>query len=163
MLPEATNVAGPAGGSGFLPPQAKIAVDFLLTYVRNPVFCDFGASYRPWREFLSVNKFSKPGPGEWAGRMTTNVGAFKGNYAALFVFFLIYSIVTNPMLLISVGLPLVFPFPSDPRNQIVLVGSGWAGDASLKGRPVNLFGREVTNNERKLGLVILTFLVFLLS
>ena len=90
----------------------------------------------------SVTQFTKPGD-DWSKRLQVNATYYKGNYSVIFFLFVLYSIIANPFLLMS----------------IFMLGGGWAflltarprlEDGSLA--PLSLGGRVLTGMEQKAGL-----------
>lgn len=89
-----------------------------------------------------MSQFTKPGD-DWAKRLQVNATYYKGNYSIIFFSFLLYSIIANPFLLMS----------------ILILGGGWTflltarprlEDGSLA--PLNIGGRVLTGMEQKAGL-----------
>jgi len=61
-----------------------------------------GQRIRPWTtDFASVSQFTKPGD-DWAKRLQVNATYYKGNYSIIFFAFVLYSIISNPFLLMSI-------------------------------------------------------------
>jgi len=101
----------------------------------------------------SVTQFTKPGD-DWSKRLQVNATYYKGNYSVIFFLFVLYSIIANPFLLMS----------------IFILGGGWAflltarprlEDGSLA--PLSLGGRVLTGMEQKAGLGGLTVVLLLIT
>jgi hypothetical protein len=90
----------------------------------------------------AVSQFTKPGD-DWANRLQVNATYYKGNYSIIFFSFLLYSIIANPFLLMSILIltgSWTFLLSGRPRLE----------DGSLA--PLNIGGRVLTGMEQKAGL-----------
>uniref|UniRef100_A0A7S0VY63 PRA1 family protein n=1 Tax=Hemiselmis tepida TaxID=464990 RepID=A0A7S0VY63_9CRYP len=105
-------------------------------------------SMRPWiTDFAAPLRFTKPSD-DWAVRMRTNLSYFKGNYAAIFVIMVIFSILTNPLLLFS----------------LVLVSAGWGFLLTQKApQTITLGGKALGPFEQKCAMAGITFLAIFAS
>ncbi|XP_063725064.1 prenylated Rab acceptor protein 1-like isoform X2 [Symsagittifera roscoffensis] len=60
---------------------------------------------KPWSEFANVRSMSKPSTaGEAGHRVYVNVFKYQGNYLCLVFLLFVYSVATNPYLLLGIGL-----------------------------------------------------------
>ena len=90
----------------------------------------------------AVSQFTKPGD-DWANRLQVNATYYKGNYSIIFFSFLLYSIIANPFLLMSILIltgSWTFLLSGRPRLE----------DGSLA--PLNIGGRVLTAMEQKAAL-----------
>ena len=109
---------------------------------------------RPWTtDFAAVSQFTKPGD-DWANRLQVNATYYKGNYSIIFFSFLLYSIIANPFLLMSILIltgSWTFLLSGRPRLE----------DGSLA--PLNIGGRVLTAMEQKAALGGITILLLLIT
>jgi hypothetical protein len=97
---------------------------------------------RASRSTAAVSQFAKPGD-DWSKRLQVNLTYYKGNYSAIFLVFVLYSIIANPFLLTSIVIltgAWTFLLHGRPRTE----------DGSLV--PVSIGGRVFTGVEQKAGL-----------
>mmetsp|Transcript_43302 Transcript_43302/g.115851 ORF Transcript_43302/g.115851 Transcript_43302/m.115851 type:complete len:158 (-) Transcript_43302:242-715(-) len=109
---------------------------------------------RPWAtDFLAPTRFTKPND-DWTQRMKTNVAYYKANYGAIFLAITIFSIISNPSLLIC----------------LVVLGGAWgylmiirprSEDGSLV--PATIGSRTLSGFEQKAALAGITIVVLLVT
>lgn len=109
---------------------------------------------RPWAtDFAAPTRFSRPTE-DWLQRVKQNVAYYKSNYGVLFIGFLIFSIVSNPVLLIVLSLlagAWTYLLAMRPRQD----------DGSLY--PVTVAGRTLSGFEQKASLTGLTFIMLMIT
>ncbi|KAG0052283.1 hypothetical protein BGZ83_002789 [Gryganskiella cystojenkinii] len=95
--------SNPFSGSFPLPPTDESAATLGLGFIKK--FREERlSSLRPMAEFFDVNRFSKPtGLASVTSRFNYNLSYFQGNYMLMFLGITAYSILTNVMLMVSVG------------------------------------------------------------
>jgi len=109
---------------------------------------------RPWvTDFGAVSQFTRPGD-DWATRLRINVTYYKGNYGIIFTGFVVYSIISNPFLLVSI---------------ILLLGA-WSWLLGMRPRledgsiaPVTVGGRVLSGFEQKVALGSFTFILMMIT
>ena len=90
----------------------------------------------------AFSQFTKPGD-DWAKRLQVNATYYKGNYCLIFFAFVLYSIIANPFLLMSICLVTgawTYLLNGRPRQE----------DGSLA--PLAVGGRVLTAMEQKAAL-----------
>ncbi|KAF9927481.1 hypothetical protein BGZ67_007455 [Mortierella alpina] len=93
----------PFSGSFPLPPTDQSPATLGLGYIKK--FREERlSSLRPFSEFFDVNRFSKPaGLVNVTSRFNYNLAYFQGNYMLVFLGITAYSLITNVMLMFTVG------------------------------------------------------------
>ncbi|GJJ76623.1 PRA1 family protein 1 [Entomortierella parvispora] len=95
--------SNPFSGSFPLPPSdespATLGLGFIKKFREERL-----SSLRPMSEFFDTNRFSKPtGLASVTSRFNYNLSYFQGNYMLMFLGITAYSLITNVMLMFSVG------------------------------------------------------------
>ncbi|XP_020902484.1 prenylated Rab acceptor protein 1 [Exaiptasia diaphana] len=91
-------------------------------------------SVKPWREFVSTSKFSKPKSiAEVGRRVVKNLQDYQSNYILIALLITVYCVVTNPLLLIAIS-----------------IGGGgcWYLTYRNEGKTIKIMGREFTVMEQ---------------
>eukprot|EP01118_Nematostelium_gracile_P007422 TRINITY_DN2419_c0_g1_i1.p1 TRINITY_DN2419_c0_g1~~TRINITY_DN2419_c0_g1_i1.p1 ORF type:complete len:180 (+),score=46.80 TRINITY_DN2419_c0_g1_i1:154-693(+) len=101
-------------------------------------------SMRSWTVFCSKNKFSVPKVADIANRLKTNFIYFQINYVCIFGLLTLYAILTNLWFLVA----------------IAFVGGMWSYGLNY---PAQIRGRDLTQQEKSIGLAVVTLVVFWLA
>jgi len=137
-----------------VPPALIGTISRMQTSSVGSMLSSVGSRMRPWTtDFAAVSQFAKPGD-DWSKRLQVNLTYYKGNYSAIFLVFVLYSIIANPFLLTSIVIltgAWTFLLHGRPRTE----------DGSLV--PVSIGGRVFTGVEQKAGLGGITLLLMLVT
>jgi len=137
-----------------VPPQVMGVMAKVQSSSVGGMLTSMGQRIRPWTtDFASVSQFTKPGD-DWAKRLQVNATYYKGNYSIIFFVFVLYSIISNPFLLMSILILTggwTFLLHGRPRTE----------DGSLV--PITIGGRVLSGMEQKAGLGGVTILLMLVT
>ncbi|KAF9181072.1 hypothetical protein BGZ51_005676 [Haplosporangium sp. Z 767] len=96
-------INNPFNGSFPMPPINESPATLGLGYIKK-FRKEHLSSLRPFSEFFDTNRFSKPdGLACVTSRFNYNLSHFRGNYTVVFLGITAYSLITNAMLMFSVG------------------------------------------------------------
>ena len=106
------------------------------------------ANLKPISEFLDFKRLSKPANfGEVQSRLNYNISYFASNYLVVASMLLVYSLITNPLLLFT----------------LTFVGVGVWGIRRLNGRDLDLGFARATTSQLWTGLLIIGVPLFIVS
>lgn len=101
-----------------------------------------GLKLRPWNEFADTNRLGMVGVQEGYRRVQHNAVHFSLNYAALFVVFAVYCVLTNPLFLFG----------------LAVICAAWAS-AMTRTEPVTFRGQPLSEQDKFAALVVFTLIM----